>query len=138
MRVTRVYRFSASHRLHARQLSADDNAGLYGKCNNPYGHGHDYVLHISIRGAVDENTGRVVNVAGLDRYVTERVLQPFDHRDMNIDVEDFQDAVPTTENLTAVIQRRLLTGWHDRFGEIRLDRVFIEETPRNTFELRTE
>ena len=137
MRVTRVYRFSASHRLHARQLSADKNAELYGKCNNPYGHGHDYVLHISVAGVVDQKTGRVVDPGALDRYVAERVVAPLDHKDMNADVVDFRDTVPTTENLAIAIERRLLSDWKNRFGAIRLDRVFIEETPRNKFELRS-
>jgi 6-pyruvoyltetrahydropterin/6-carboxytetrahydropterin synthase len=137
MRLTRVYRFSASHRLHASRLTAGANAELYGKCNNPHGHGHDYVLHISVAGGLDERTGRIVDPGALDRYVADRVLHPFDHKDMNADVGDFHDQVPTTENLTLAIQRRLLPDWRKHFGTLRLDRVFIEETPRNKFELRS-
>ena len=136
MRLTRVYRFSASHRLHSAVLSANDNAELYGKCNNPYGHGHDYVLHISVTGDVDEGTGRVVEAGALDRYVLERVVAPFDHKDMNADIADFVEDVPTTENLTIAIRQRLIEDWQKRMGEVRLDRVYLEETPRNKFELR--
>jgi 6-pyruvoyltetrahydropterin/6-carboxytetrahydropterin synthase len=137
MQLTRVYRFSASHRLHAAALSAEQNTALYGKCNNPYGHGHDYVLHISVVGEVDEGTGRVVDVGALDRYVRERVLGPFDHRDMNSDINDFLEIVPTTENLAIAVERRLRSGWDTRFGRTQLKRVFIQETAKNSFELRT-
>ena len=105
MKVTRVYRFSASHRLHAESLSCEQNAELYGKCNNPYGHGHDYILHISVTGEPDSRTGRVVNFAALDRYVQERLLRLYDHSDLNSDVPGFQ-GVPTTENLVRDSDRR--------------------------------
>lgn len=136
MRLTRVYRFSASHRLDSPQLSALDNAALYGKCNNPFGHGHNYVLHVSVAGEPDAATGRIVSPALLDRYVEERVLRVFDHRDMNADIPDFR-GVPTTENLAYEVARRLQESWETTFGTAAaLDRVFVQETPRNTFELR--
>jgi 6-pyruvoyltetrahydropterin/6-carboxytetrahydropterin synthase len=138
MRLTRIYRFAASHRLHAKTLPPERNAELYGKCNNPYGHGHDYVLHVCVEGEVDPATGRIIDVGALDRYVRERVLEPFDHKDMNNDVDDFRDVVPTTENLAIAVERRLRSGWDVRFGAARLDRIFIEETARNTFELRSQ
>jgi 6-pyruvoyltetrahydropterin/6-carboxytetrahydropterin synthase len=137
MRLTRVYRFAASHRLHAACLPDDRNREIYGKCNNPHGHGHNYVLHISVEGPVDGETGRVVNVGDLDRYVAEQVLDPFDHKDINADVPDFQ-GVPTTENLAVDIDRRLRAGWASRFRAAFIHRVWIQETPRNTFELRTK
>jgi 6-pyruvoyltetrahydropterin/6-carboxytetrahydropterin synthase len=136
MRITRVYRFAASHRLHAAQLSAGDNAALYGKCNNPFGHGHNYAVHISVAGDVDDATGRVVDVGALDRYVHERVIGAFDHRDLNADLTDFDESVPTTEHLTFAIERRLRDGWEECLGKARLDRILLTETPRNTFELR--
>lgn len=135
MRLTRVYRFSASHRLHSDRLSEDENARLYGKCNNPFGHGHDYVLEVSVRGEVDRKTGRVINPSALDRFIEERVLQAFDHKDMNQDVPDFE-GVPTTENLTLDIERRVRNYWVDHFGAAELDRIWVRETQRNTFELR--
>ncbi|HYO82457.1 MAG TPA: 6-carboxytetrahydropterin synthase [Bryobacteraceae bacterium] len=137
MRLTRTYRFSASHRLHASDLSEQANAELYGKCNNPYGHGHDYVLHVTAEGAVDSDTGRIAAPGMLDRYVRERVLEVFDHRDMNADVPDFR-GVPTTENLASDITRRLCDDWASSFPGIRLHGVIIRETPRNTIELRSE
>jgi 6-pyruvoyltetrahydropterin/6-carboxytetrahydropterin synthase len=136
MRLTRVYRFAASHRLHSDALSETENDALYGKCNNPFGHGHNYAVHISVSGAVNEATGRVIEVGALDRFVQERVVDAFDHRDMNADVEDFRSAVPTTENLAVAIERRLRSGWENQFAHIRLDRIRIEETARNTFDLR--
>lgn len=136
MRLTRVYRFAASHRLHSDALSEPENDVLYGKCNNPFGHGHNYRVHISVSGAVNEATGRVTEVGALDRFVQERVIDAFDHRDMNVDVEDFRSTVPTTENLVAAIERRLRSGWENQFAHVRLDRIRIEETPRNTFDLR--
>jgi 6-pyruvoyltetrahydropterin/6-carboxytetrahydropterin synthase len=137
MRVTRVYRFPASHRLHARELSSERNAELYGKCNNPFGHGHNYAVHVSVSGDIDSKTGRVIDVGALDRYVEEHVLRAFDHKDMNSDIDDFENLVPTTENMAVAIELRLRAGWRQSFGRVRLDRILIEETPRNTFELRS-
>ena len=137
MRLTRVYRFSASHRLHAAQLPENLNEELYGKCNNPYGHGHNYTVHVSVSGDIEEATGRIIDLGAFDRYVQERVVDAFDHKDMNTDVSDFESVVPTTENLAVAIERRLRDAWPLRFAGARLDRVLIEETPRNTFELRT-
>lgn len=136
MRLTRTYRFSASHRLHSDRLSPEENRDLYGKCNNPYGHGHDYVLRICVEGEVDLVSGRVISPGLLDRYVHECVIQIFDHKDMNFDIPGFR-GVPTTENLTLEIERRLRNGWEPTFGGARLAHIWLQETPRNTFELRT-
>ena len=136
MRITRVYRFPASHRLHTDQLSEEFNFQLYGKCNNPYGHGHNYALHVSVSGDIDEATGRIVDLGVLDRYVYERVIDAFDHKYMNADIEDFKTTVPTTENVAIAVARRLRDDWKHSFRNTRLDGILIEETPRNTFELR--
>jgi 6-pyruvoyltetrahydropterin/6-carboxytetrahydropterin synthase len=135
MRFTRVYRFSASHRLHSDRLSNDENARLYGKCNNPYGHGHDYMLEVTARGEVDVKTGRLINPSALDRFIEQRVLRVFDHKDMNKDVPGFE-GVPTTENLTIEIERRVSEDWAEHFGAAEIDRIWVRETQRNTFELR--
>jgi 6-pyruvoyltetrahydropterin/6-carboxytetrahydropterin synthase len=136
MRLTRTYRFAASHRLHSDQLSADKNRELYGKCNNPYGHGHDYVLRVTVRGEPDSTTGRVVELGRLDRYISRLILDVFDHKDLNIDVPGFR-SVPTTENLVLDIERRLRSEWSAHFGDrVGLDRVWVQETPRNMIELR--
>jgi 6-pyruvoyltetrahydropterin/6-carboxytetrahydropterin synthase len=112
------------------------NREIYGKCNYPFGHGHNYELHVSVAGPVDPANGRVVSPGELDRYVAERVLRVFDHKDMNSDVPGF-NGVPTTENLVVDIDRRLRDDWPALFGGARLERIWIQETPRNTFELRS-
>ncbi len=136
-RVTRTYRFPASHRLHAPQLSEAENQKLYGKCNNPYGHGHNYVLEVSASGPLD-NSGRALDPARLDTLVEQQVLAPFSHRNLNLDVSSFARLVPTSENLAVDICRRLKAHWSTVFpGEWpRLDRVRIAETPRNIFEVK--
>lgn len=132
MRLTRVYRFAASHRLHAESLSCEQNTELYGKCNNPYGHGHDYTLHISVTGEPDARTGRVVDIGALDGYVQEQLLRWYDHSHLNVDVPDFT-GVPTTENLALDSDKRLREHWP--FAHALLDRVFIQETDRNSITL---
>src|SRR4051794_3739729 len=99
MKLTRRYHFSASHRLHSDQLSSVANSELYGKCNNPHGHGHNYVLEVTVEGEVDPETGRVIEPGALDRFVRDTVLGAIDHRDLNTDIPDFTSLVPTTENL---------------------------------------
>src|ERR1700686_3692069 len=115
MRVTRRYRFAASHPLHRDSLTEAENRELYGKCNNPYGHGHDYVLEVRVRGPLDPVSGQVVNVATLDRLVAAEVLDDFDHKYMNADVREFQDVVPTSENILGVIEERLAAHWQSVF-----------------------
>lgn len=137
VRVTRRYRFSASHRLHSPHLSGEENRRIYGKCNYPFGHGHNYEIEISVRGPVDPETGLAVNPALLDQLVNERIVQPFDHRDLNTEAPEFSEAVPTTENLGRVIRQRLAERWKDTFGGPWpvLDTVRIRETDRNIFEV---
>src|SRR6266446_8240991 len=99
MKLTSRYRFSASHRLDTPALSLEENRELYGKCNNPYGHGHDYVLDVSVTGPLDAASGQVVNIQVLDRLVGEQILRDFDHKYMNADVPEFGNVVPTSENI---------------------------------------
>lgn len=139
MRVTRRYRFSASHRLRAAGLSDSANESVYGKCANPYGHGHNYVLEVSAGGPVDPLTGRVLNPAGLDALVDRVVLAAFDHRNLNVEVAEFAEAPPTSENLARQIWRRLRESWPQAFPSgPRLVRVRLKETPRNSFEIMEE
>lgn len=137
IRVTRRYRFSASHRLHAAGFSEEENRALYGKCNNPLGHGHDYAIEISVRGPVDPVSGRAADLSALDALVRRQVVEPFDHRNLNAEIPAFARVVPTTENLAREIRCRLLRNWSGSFaGEWpQLDRVRIQETKRNTFDL---
>jgi len=137
IRVTRKYRFSASHRLHTTVLSDAENAALYGKCNNPYGHGHDYEIEVSARGPLQPGSGRVIDPTALDRLVEAHVLRAFDHKYLNTDTAAFQHLVPTTENLALEIYARLRAGWNSAFPGPWpvLDKVRIAETPRNIFEV---
>ena len=139
-RVTRRYVFPASHRLHAAALSEDENRRLYGKCNNPYGHGHNYEIEVSARGPADPRTGMAVDTAALDLLVSREVLQPFGHRNLSKEVAEFAAVVPTSENLAVEICRRLKRHWSAAFpGEWpRLEKVRIAETPRNIFEIKAD
>src|SRR5690242_19959449 len=92
----RRYRFAASHRLHNPALSEEENYRLYGKCNNPYGHGHNYVVEIAVSGKIDPATGMIANLADLDGFVEREILEPFDHKSLNEDVAAFHNTVPTT------------------------------------------
>jgi 6-pyruvoyltetrahydropterin/6-carboxytetrahydropterin synthase len=125
----RRYRFAASHRLHSNELSQEENHRLYGKCNNPHGHGHNYILEVHVSGAIDPETGMVTNLADLDSFVERVVLERFDHRSLNDDVPAFCDRVPTTENLCIEIFDRLR-----EFSKAKLERVLVEETSNNSFE----
>jgi 6-pyruvoyltetrahydropterin/6-carboxytetrahydropterin synthase len=125
----RRYRFAASHRLHSAELNEEENCRVYGKCNNPYGHGHNYVLEVSVSGTVDTATGMIVNLVDLDQFVNSEVLDAFDHKSLNEDVETFHTTVPTTENLCKEIFLRLKP-----FPFAKLERVRVEETSNNAFE----
>ena len=130
----RRYRFSASHRLHSPHLSEEENCRVFGKCNNPYGHGHNYVVEVSMSGDVDPATGMIVNLADLDAFVERQVLEEFDHRSLNEDVAAFRGTVPTTENLCIEIYEKLQRG----FTDAHLERVRLEETMMNSFEYAGE
>jgi 6-pyruvoyltetrahydropterin/6-carboxytetrahydropterin synthase len=131
--LTRRYGFAASHRLHAPQLSAAQNQRIYGKCNNPYGHGHNYALEVTVTGPVDPATGMIANLGDLDPFVESEVLAAFDQKNLNEEVAEFRTVVPTTENVCREIFRRL-----QNFPAAHLERVRIEETSKNSFEIGAE
>lgn len=127
--LTRVYEFSAAHRLHSNTLSASENRELFGKCNNPHGHGHNYVLEVTVGGEPDPDTGFVTDLPALDGAVEELIVQRYDHRHLNLDVEEFATLNPTSENLVRVIWQRLQPALPP--GHLR--RITIRETERNIF-----
>jgi 6-pyruvoyltetrahydropterin/6-carboxytetrahydropterin synthase len=127
--LTRRYIFSASHRLHSDDLSEAENRAAYGKCNNPYGHGHNYAVEVTVSGQVNPQTGMVCNLDDLDAAVQREILNRFDHANLNIRAE-FASAVPTTENLSAMIFDILKQS----FTAAHLEKVRLEETMMNSFE----
>jgi 6-pyruvoyltetrahydropterin/6-carboxytetrahydropterin synthase len=129
----RRYMLSASHRLHTGALSAEENRAAFGKCNNPHGHGHNYAVQVLVGGPVDPETGMVVNMVMLDEAVRARVLDRFDHTNLNLDPL-FVNRVPTTENLCRAIFE-LLDG---SIEPARLEQVRVEETENNFFEYSGE
>ena len=127
--ITRRYRFCAAHRLHTDQLSTEENWAIFGKCNNPNGHGHNYVVFVSVKGDIDPNTHQVIDRQRLDAIVERTVVQRFDHRDLNQDIE-FANQTTTGENL-------VLLMWDLLVKEIpagRLVKVGVIETRDNYFE----
>lgn len=137
LRLTRRYRFSAAHRLQVPAMSALENRRVYGKCNNPYGHGHDYTLEVTLAGDVDPRHGRLFPVAALDRLVRTSILDGMDRHNLNTDVDEFATLVPTTENLALVVARRLSGAWAGEHAgsAAHLEKVRIWETKRNIFEV---
>ena len=125
----RRYALSASHRLHSDLLSEEENRTTYGKCNNPFGHGHNYIVEVVVGGELDPETGMVLNMATLDEVVQHNVLERFDHTNLNFDPM-FVDRVPTTENLCREIFRLL----EKSLPKVDLARVRVEETENNFFE----
>jgi 6-pyruvoyltetrahydropterin/6-carboxytetrahydropterin synthase len=127
--LTRRYLFSASHRLHCVEMSDAENQSVYGKCNNPHGHGHNYSVEVTVAGNVDSRTGMVCNLVDLDSFVHEKILERFDHQNLNT-LPEFHETVPTTENLCVEIFDIL----EENFHHAQVDKVRIEETMLNSFE----
>jgi 6-pyruvoyltetrahydropterin/6-carboxytetrahydropterin synthase len=127
--LSRRYLFSASHRLHSDAMSEKENRETYSKCNNPYGHGHNYTLQVTVSGQVDPQTGMVCNLVDLDTFIEREVLARYDHQNLNT-LEEFSNLVPTTENLCIHIYEIVQRG----FTLAHLEKVRIEETMLNVFE----
>ena len=125
----RRYMLSASHRLHTKMLSAEENRVTYGKCNNPYGHGHNYVVEVLVGGPVDPATGMAVDLVALDETVRTKVLERFDHMNLNLDPL-FAEQVPTTENLCSTVFELL----KNVLPAGKLEYVRVEETENNFFQ----
>lgn len=127
--LSRRYRFSASHRLHSDSYSPEQNRAVYGKCNHPHGHGHNYIVELTVSGAVDPVTGMVCNLGDLDDFMRREVVDRFDQANLNLD-RSFRELVPTTENLCLEIYNLVQSG----FARAKLERVRVEETSNNFFE----
>ena len=127
--LTRRYQFPASHRLHNPAMSEAENCEVYGKCNNPHGHGHNYAVEVTLSGALDDDTGMVCNLADLDGFVQQNVLAVFDHANLNT-LPAFSRAIPSTENLCREIDGIFRKG----FKAAKLEKLRIEETAKNSFE----
>jgi len=125
----RRYTFSASHRLHTEALSEEQNSAAYGKCNNPHGHGHNYIVEVLVGGPIDAETGMVIDLARLDAVVQAAVLERFDHTNLNLDPM-FSNRVPTTENLCKAVFQLL----QEPVAPAKLAHVRVEETENNSFE----
>lgn len=125
--LNRRYHFSASHRLHAEALSADENQATFGKCNNPHGHGHNYTVTVTFSGAVSPITGMVIDLADLDRFAAEHLINRFNLTNLNT-LRCFGDRVPSTENLTLELHRIF-----SAFAQAALTHIQVEETGNNSF-----
>ena len=130
--LSRRYRLSASHRLHTEAYSAEENRAVYGKCNNPHGHGHNYAVEVTLGGPVHAETGMVCDLGDLDEFARTHLLERFDGMNLNT-LEEFRELVPTTENFTRMVHR-IFQG----FRGARVVRVRIEETGNNSFEIGEE
>jgi len=126
--LSRRYHFSASHRLHVDALSPEQNRVTFGKCNNPFGHGHNYVVEVTLSGPVSPITGMVTNLSDLDSFAQREMLELFDHANLNT-LEPFLDTVSTTENLSVEVWRIFAAYPHAK-----LEHVHIEETGNNSFD----
>jgi 6-pyruvoyltetrahydropterin/6-carboxytetrahydropterin synthase len=125
--VSRKAHFNAAHRLFRKDWSMEQNNAIFGKCNNPNYHGHNYELIVSVTGEIDQETGFVVDVKILSDLIKEHIENAFDHKNLNLDVPDFEKLNPTAENIAVVIWQKLRTHIN-----LNLDlEVVLYETPRN-------
>jgi 6-pyruvoyltetrahydropterin/6-carboxytetrahydropterin synthase len=127
--ITRRLTFSAAHRLHSDKLSAEENRRVFGKCNHPNGHGHNYVLEVTVAGPIDPTTGMVFNLTDLKAVMTDVIEHDIDHKNLNVDVPAFRDLNPTAENIAAVlwdlIEKRLKPGLLHELKLIETENNFV-------------
>jgi 6-pyruvoyltetrahydropterin/6-carboxytetrahydropterin synthase len=128
VQLTRKYHFSSAHRLHSPNLTDEENRALFGKCNNPHGHGHNYILEVTVSGVPDPVTGMIVNLADLDERVDRIVLQQFDHKHLNLDTDAFRGLNPTAEVMAVVIWDLLSPHCPNLY------KIGLWETDKNYFE----
>ena len=132
--VTRRLRFNAAHRVHNPALSDEENERLFGRCNNPNWHGHNYTLDVSVEGEIDPKTGYVLDLARLKQIVESEIVDEIDHRNLNLDVSFMRNVIPTAENIIVACWRRL----EPRLAPVRLTRMVLWETENNYVEYRGE
>ena len=123
--LSQKFEFSASHRLHNPALPDATNADTYGKCNNPHGHGHNYELQVTVAG-VPDSSGMIINVPDFERLVNDTVIRKFDHKNLNVELPEFKDVIPTVENIAMTIYRLLKPA----LGKAKLASVTVWETPK--------
>lgn len=128
VRLTRKYHFCTAHRLHSEQLSDEENQAIFGKCNNPYGHGHNYYLEVTVSGKPDPITGMIADIGAIDRIVDQEIMQRFDHKHLNLDTDEFKHLNPTSENVAVVIWDLLTSKLSNLY------KVGLYETAKNYFE----
>ena len=134
MQLTRCYEFASAHRLHVPQMSDEENTALYGKCNNSNGHGHNYGLEVTLAGEPDAQSGAIISLQKLDEIVEREVFERFDHKHLNEDCAEFQNLIPTSENLARVIFEIL----SDKFEGAKLVKIGLHETTKNYFEVEAQ
>ncbi|XP_040032619.1 6-pyruvoyl tetrahydrobiopterin synthase [Gasterosteus aculeatus] len=132
--ITRVQSFSACHRLHSVHLSEDDNKAVYGKCNNPNGHGHNYKVEVTVRGKIDRVTGMVMNLTDLKKCIEDVIMTPLDHKNLDQDVPYFRSVVSTTENVAVHIWNEMIKVLPPNL----LHEIKIHETDKNIVIYRGE
>ena len=123
--ITKKFEFSASHRYWNEDWSKEKNEEIFGKCTSPYGHGHNYELHVTISGRVDQNTGMIINLSDLKKHVNE-VVKSFDHKFLNLDTPYFQNKIPTTENIANVMFELIENQIKDK-GDFSLHKIRLYE-----------
>ena len=124
--LTEQFEFSAAHRLHCHDLSDDENVKLFGKCNNPEGHGHNYVIEVTVSREVDSDRGQVISIHEFESTVKQTVIDRLDHKHLNRDIEYFETINPTVENIAIAIFNWL----NGKFGAAKLEKVKVYETPK--------
>ncbi|CAH0346418.1 6-carboxytetrahydropterin synthase [Bacillus sp. CECT 9360] len=128
VRLTRKYHFSTAHRLHSDQLTEKENIEIFGKCNNPYGHGHNYYMEVTVSGNPDPVTGMIADLGDVDRIVDAEIIRKFDHKHLNLDTEEFKELNPTSENVAVVMWDLLANKLNNLY------KIGLYETEKNYFE----
>ena len=132
--LTRKFQFNASHRIYNTALSDKENFELYGKCSNPNGHGHNYVLEVTVSGEIDKDTGYIVDINEIKNIVNPELIEKVDHKNLNLDVEFMSGIIPTTENMVYQFWKVLVNKFTT--CEVKLYSLKLFETENNFVEYR--